>query len=473
MIQSLIYSLFLGLTLLFLSPQPSLRSPLQSPLKPEKKTSSFSSVRLLGQTPGEFALRRERVRRAAKGAFVFLVTPLHDEEGEHVRPRGDNALAYLTGLVEPGACLALMPSNDLSSVQEILFVEERPAYKLRYVGAKPGLEELALQTGIRRIEPLKNLWTVLAPSLQNAQKVEIFGSASLTPLFSENAGLIAKLKTIAPQLEIIGGAESLLAPLRRIKSPGEIANIRTAIKATLNAEKSAARRIRPSITELTIEGVILAAFRANGCTGEAFPSIVGAGSNSTVLHHYSDPRPMRSGETVVVDIGAEFNQYAADVTRTFPVNGKFTPRQRAIYELVRETQRLCERGFVLGESTINQLDRLARTYLRGSPLRWKDESGNSQTMDKAFWHGLGHLVGLDVHDVGDSGREPLLPGMVFTIEPGLYLPNENFGIRIEDDYLVTEKGLEKMSRALSSDLKEIEAMMRPGRVSHRTRKRKM
>jgi Xaa-Pro aminopeptidase len=171
---------------------------------------------------------------------------------------------------------------------------------------------------------------------------------------------------------------------------------------------------------------------------------------------------MQPGETVVVDIGAEYNYYSADITRTFPVSGKFTLRQRQLYQLVLNTQRACEKYVQPGKTTLHELNQFAREFMRKSPLRARTVEGEEQTMDAFFAHGLGHWLGMDVHDVG-GGSDVLVPGVVFTIEPGLYIPSEGTGIRIEDDYLVTEKGLEKLSSALPADPDRIEAMMRAQR----------
>ncbi len=168
---------------------------------------------------------------------------------------------------------------------------------------------------------------------------------------------------------------------------------------------------------------------------------------------------MRKGEMVVVDIGAEYNYYSADITRTFPVGGKFTPRQREIYQLVLDCQKACEKAVVPGKTTLSELNEVAREFFRSSPLRARDSAGNLLTMENFFFHGLSHWLGMDVHDVS-GGSGVLEPGVVFTIEPGLYIDTENIGVRIEDDYLVTANGLVKLSADLPSDPADIEAMMR-------------
>jgi Xaa-Pro aminopeptidase len=198
-----------------------------------------------------------------------------------------------------------------------------------------------------------------------------------------------------------------------------------------------------------------------------FPSIVGSGLNSTVLHYNANRRTMQDGELVVIDIGAEYFYYTADITRTYPVNGKFTPRQRAIYQLVLDAQTAAAHEFKVGVTTLGGQNRIARDVIRKSPLRAKDEAGVEHTLDHFFVHGLGHYLGMDVHDVGNGGK-PMQPGEVFTIEPGIYIPTEGFGVRIEDDYLVTKDGLEKLSKDIPSDPDEIERLIAQSRTKAAT-----
>ena len=186
---------------------------------------------------------------------------------------------------------------------------------------------------------------------------------------------------------------------------------------------------------------------------------MGSGPNTTTLHYDVNRRQTRDGDLIVVDAGAEWGQYTADVTRTFPVNGKFTSRQKAIYDLVLATQQAAFDSTRPGV-TIAQLNRIARDYMRG-------HSGTlcgAESCDAYFIHGLSHWLGMDVHDVGDYGT-PLKPGMVFTIEPGIYLPAEGLGVRIEDDVLVTANGAEWLSARAPKTTVEIERLMssRPSR----------
>jgi Xaa-Pro aminopeptidase len=184
-----------------------------------------------------------------------------------------------------------------------------------------------------------------------------------------------------------------------------------------------------------------------------FPSIVGSGPNSTVLHYDENRRRTETGDLVVVDVGAEFGYYTADLTRTFPVAGTFTPRQRGIYELVLGAQEAAFERIRPGV-TIDDLTRAARSYID----RHSQELCGGTSCNRYFVHGLSHWLGMDVHDVGDYGT-PLAAGMVLTVEPGLYLPDEALGVRIEDDVLVTEDGYELLSADLPRRPDEVEAVM--------------
>jgi Xaa-Pro aminopeptidase len=206
--------------------------------------------------------------------------------------------------------------------------------------------------------------------------------------------------------------------------------------------------------EYEIEGAVEAAFRRNGADRLGYPSIVGSGPNSTTLHYDVNRRQTKDGDLIVVDAGAEWGQYTADVTRTVPVNGRFTPRQKAIYDLVLATQQAAFDSTRPG-TTVAQLNRIAREYMR-------THSGTlcgEQACDAYFIHGLGHWLGMDVHDVGDYGT-PLKPGMVLTLEPGIYLSAEGLGVRIEDDVLVTATGAEWLSAKAPKTTAEVERLMR-------------
>jgi Xaa-Pro aminopeptidase len=246
----------------------------------------------------------------------------------------------------------------------------------------------------------------------------------------------------------------LVDSMRLVKDADEIARMRKAIDISAAGQVAAMQAVRPGVWEYEIEAALEAAFRRNGADRLGYPSIVGSGPNSTTLHYDVNRRQTRDGDLVVVDAGAEWGQYTADVTRTFPVNGKFTPRQKGIYDLVLATQQAAFDSTRPG-ATVAQLNRIAREYMRA-------HSGTlcgGQSCDAYFIHGLGHWLGMDVHDVGDYGT-PLRPGMVLTLEPGIYLPAESLGVRIEDDVLVTATGAEWLSARAPKTTTDVERLMK-------------
>jgi Xaa-Pro aminopeptidase len=246
--------------------------------------------------------------------------------------------------------------------------------------------------------------------------------------------------------------------MRRIKSPSEIALLQKAIDITGEAQRDIALNLKPGMYEYEVQALLEAAFTRNGSERPGFPSIVGSGLYSTILHYSENHKKIDAGDLVVCDIGAEYSLYTADITRTYPASGKFTPRQREIYQLVLDTQAAAAAHWKPGMTNLD-LHVFAVEYLRKSPLRAKDTDGREYGMDHFFIHGLGHALGMDVHDVAD-GVHQLQPGEVFTIEPGVYIQTEKLGVRIEDDYLVMPDGtLSKMSSKIPSAPDEIERIM--------------
>ena len=253
----------------------------------------------------------------------------------------------------------------------------------------------------------------------------------------------------------------LTKTLRSTKDAGEIELLRKAANASIKAQEAAILAIRPGVNERAISGVITGTLLANGCERPSYPSIVGSGLNSTVLHYMADDAIMQNGDVVVMDAAGEYSMYASDVTRTVPVNGHFTDRQREIYNIVLGAQRAAAEAFVAGKSTLynrehpeDSLDGVARAYIK---THGKDLHG--QPLDKYFIHGLSHSVGIDVHDPLDSTK-PLGPGSVFTIEPGIYIPEEKIGVRIEDTFYVDQNGkLQDFIADLPHTAEDIEALM--------------
>jgi Xaa-Pro aminopeptidase len=250
----------------------------------------------------------------------------------------------------------------------------------------------------------------------------------------------------------------MLASLRTTKDAGEIELIRKAVDASDAAHLAAMKAMKPNMKEYEISAVLQYEWTRRGCERPSYSPIVGSGHNSTVLHYGENSATMKSGDVVVIDAAGEYSMYAADITRTLPVTGHFTARQKEIYDIVLGAQEAAAAAFVAGKSTLDRsdasLDKVARDYIKA---HGKDLHGDP--LDKYFIHGLGHYIGLNVHDPDDY-KVPLAPGMAFTIEPGIYIPEENLGVRIEDDYLVGADGkLIKLSAALPSKAEDVEKAM--------------
>ncbi|HLK54929.1 MAG TPA: Xaa-Pro aminopeptidase [Chthonomonadaceae bacterium] len=418
-----------------------------------------------GFAPEEFRARRDALRATCPDGIILLRGSTEDEVVKPVNFRQNTAFWYLTGVETPGAFLVLLPegisaragNKDLApEVREVLYLPARNATTETWTGPKlgPG-EETQTATGIARVLEAGGLWGALQAWIGRNPIVYTlapFGeNARLTPAHA----LMQRLQNLAPIVQF-RDLTLALARLRMVKSPAEQERLRQAIAITQEGQRAARKLITThSVThEHEVEAAIYAAFRNRGAH-LGFASIVGGGINGSVLHYEDNDQPLRAGDAVVVDIGARFGHYTGDITRTYPVGGTFSPRQRELYALVLDAHERAISGYRPGQDTLLDLTDRCKAFFKDSPLHGVDSSGKEQTLDVFMPHGLSHHLGLDVHDLGD--RElPLAPGNVITIEPGLYIPSEGIGIRIEDDYLVTETGLERLGPPLEKTLAEIE-----------------
>lgn len=428
---------------------------------PHFNSSAAPEPRLANQPLSEYKARRQRLLEQVRDG-VIVIGGAHEEDfGDAGRFRQNNYFQYLTGVETPASSLVLVPKAvaDDKSAKEFLFIPPRDPGSERWTGPQtgPGAEAEAA-FGCERVlsgndfeKVIKSLaanakifYTIIPPGGDTTRARELLFAERLKSLIGN-----AELKSVNRQID----------RLRMTKSAAEIALLQKAVDATGAAQTGVARTLRPGVFEYDLEAEILAAFLRNGAERASFPAIIGSGLNSTILHYDRNRKRIEDGELVVVDIGAEYSYYAADITRTWPAAGRFTPRQREIYELVLAAQQKMAEMVKPGKTYLGGLTDATRDFFRSSRLRARDEQGNEQTMDYFFIHSTGHYLGMDVHDVGDYGR-PLHPGDVFTIEPGIYIPDERLGVRIEDDYLVTADGVRKLSAAIPSAPDEIERVMK-------------
>ena len=422
--------------------------------------------KLANQPMSEYQSRRQRLMEQIKDGVIVLIGAREEDLGEVGRFRQKNDFMYLAGVETPAAYMMLIPAGVVPGkpAQEIVFIPPRNLMHEKWTGPQigPGAEgekEFGLQTVADSTTFKDKLRELLnspafkpdAAAGKPAAKLYTIIARGPTAEIERETYFVSVVKQMAPETQVVD-VSPYIAEMRKVKSEAEIAMLQRAIDITGEAQREASRAIKPGAFEYEVQAALEAAFTRNGSERPGFPSIVGSGFYSTVLHYNENHKKIEAGDMVVVDIGAEYSYYTADITRTYPASGKFTERQRAIYQLVLDAQRAAEKAYKPGVS-LSQLQRVASDTIKASPLR--DKQGN--TLERYFIHGLGHWLGMDVHDVGNYGNMPV--GAVFTIEPGIYIPEEKLGARIEDDYLVTEKGIVKLSARIPSEPDQVERLI--------------
>jgi Xaa-Pro aminopeptidase len=427
-------------------------------------------VRLLNQPVGEYRARRQKLLSQIKDGIVVVLGNVEEDTGIEMRYRQNNWFAYLTGVRTPDAAVMLVPQGLASAngAREIVFIPPRDLRGERWTGVQLGPGPEAAKTfGVESVVSKDELWSKLKeaaslPAFKNAQGQSAMKLYTIAPRKASNGRVleyefVQQAQKELPNVEVasVGG---LMAEMRKVKSSAELSLLQKAIDITGKAERDIALNLKPGMYEYEVQALLEAAFTRGGAERPGFPSIVGSGLYSTILHYDENHKKIDTNDLVVCDIGAEYSLYTADITRTFPANGKFTVRQRAIYQLVLDTQAAAAAHWKPGMTNLD-LHVFAVQFLRNSPLRARDTDGKEYTMDHFFIHSLGHYLGMDVHDVGDY-RRPMQPGEVFTIEPGIYIQTEKLGVRIEDDYTITPQNtVRKLSEKIPSKPEEIERLM--------------
>jgi Xaa-Pro aminopeptidase len=462
-------------------------------------------------TPAEYAARRDTVAAHLRDGAVLAfgaTAPTTDEADFHQLP----SFSYLTGYTRMDAAFLLLVRGGRAVFQMLYEPPTDPRLAL-YNGFRPDSGELARRTGLglaqlAALRPLLDSAVRQGPLyvIADVHSRDAFSDDSLT----RGRRFVQDFWAAHPEVTV-QSADPLLDSLRVRKSPAELALLRKAVAISVEGERAAMRRVRPGVNEGDIDALAAYTFRMAGASGPSFRAIIGSGPNSTSYHYRANERVMRAGEVVVMDMGALYQGYAGDVTRTVPVGGRFTAEQAAIYRVVRAAQEAAQRvarpgaPVATGDSAARavQARELTRLGLIESPEATFDPPWASPARCAAVpaplpcrqvflyqAHGLGHGIGLEVHDAGGYSYSPtgsFQPGEVFTIEPGIYVSTalldmladtpknrafiahvrpavqryDHIGIRIEDDYLVTADGVEWLSRA-PRELEEVEAAMRPG-----------
>jgi len=400
---------------------------------------SAAALTAAGIAPREYQERRAELRKSLDGVMVLFGAD--DPDVLHTSFFQESNFLYLSGWREPGAIMMLTRQT------EILFLPARDPRMEMYTGRKLGPDEpdAPKEAGFDRVMPKSALESAFLKVLETAPRVYTIPGDPR----------VQKLKSLAAFHEDADAAPAI-ARLRMVKSAAEIELITKATDVTVAAHLAGWKKTRPGVWEYEIAAVMTNVYFERGCERNAYAPIVGSGPNSVILHYAANHRRLDSGETVVADVGAECSDYATDVTRTVPAGGKFTLRQRELYEVVLGAQKAAIAAIKPGmrlRADGPSLHQIAYDY-----INTHGHDSHGQPLGKYFVHGLGHYVGLDVHDPGDP-TAPLKAGTIITIEPGVYIPEENIGIRIEDIVLVTEDGAKVLSAALPREVGDIEKLV--------------
>jgi len=413
-----------------------------------------------------YAERRAKLASNIDGPIVLLGYTGREEEAQNYVFAEEENFYYLTGHNEEDAALILLPptgsnakKDDGQGAREIFFLPPKDPRKEKWNGVRmaPGDPGIESRTGFALIKPTPELRATVE------KLARIYPNFyTILPYQKELGGYPHEresadwLKQAAPEATV-KDIRNNIADLRMVKSPTEISLLRQAIDLSDDAQIEAMKMMRPGVWEYQIAAKMVETHAMGGSEAEAYAPIVGAGPNSTALHYDKLSRKIEDGDIVVLDVGAQFSGYAGDITRTLPANGKYTARQREIYEIVLGAQEAALKALKPGMDMCRKgnksVYKIAYDYIES---HGKDQRGKS--LGQYFIHGLGHHIGLNVHDPGETCK-PLVPGMVVTVEPGIYIPDEKLGVRIEDDVLITEGGYELLSRKLPRDPDEIERIM--------------
>lgn len=411
-----------------------------------------------------YAARRAKLAAEVDAPIVLWGFTGREEASQTYVFEQEENFYYLTGHNEEGAVLVILPARKPASengdgARESFYLPAKNPQREKWNGVRmaptdPGIEA---RTGFASVKPFAELRAAVETLAKSYADF-----CTILPYEKELGGyphekeVVDWLQVAAPQTKL-KDVRAQIGAMRRIKSPGELSFLRQAIELSLDAHLAAMRMMRPGLYEYQISAKMVEVHAMGGSEAEGYAPIVGAGPNSTALHYDRLWRKIEEGDIVVLDVGAQFSGYSADITRTIPANGQFTARQLEIYNIVLGAQNAAlaalKPGMDYCQKGSKSVHKISYDYINS---HGKDRNGKS--LGQYYIHGLGHHIGLNVHDPGEYCK-PLEPGMVVTVEPGIYIPEENLGVRIEDDVLITETGHKLLSERLPRDAGEIERIM--------------
>lgn len=436
----------------------------------DAKLSQYDTDRL---PPSFHRSRRDSLvsHMSSHSAALFVAAPEKNRANDvNYEYHQDPNFYYLTGHIQPEAALLLVKTDR---IRQILFVDRRDPVRETWTGVRLGTEGAKLILGFEEaypIDSLPNFLSALLPSIDTLYYAPNYGKKIFDPAADTAIGLASTVTSILerkyPRL-LVTSLSSVLSRLRMIKTPEELTLMKRAIAISNEGHNEILRNVRPGWYEYQMQALGEYVFKKNGAEYTGYPCIVGSGNNSTILHYETNRRQTQDGDFVEMDIASEYHGYSADVTRSFPVNGVFTPEQRAIYEIVLEAQdsgiAAARVGNEFRAPHYAALSVIRRGLLKLGIIHEESESS------KYFMHGTSHFLGLDVHDAGIPGK--LEENEVMTVEPGIYITEGSpcdpkwwkIGCRIEDDILITRAGPVNLSAASPRSVSDVEAMMKKGK----------
>jgi Xaa-Pro aminopeptidase len=417
------------------------------------------------QTLQEYKDRRERLMEHLSSESIIMIRGSNEviRNGDVYYPfRQSSNFYYFTGIKEPDCMLFLSPGKgiyiDLKQkyVNELIFVPKTDSQKELWDGPRPNIEEISKISQIEEVLPNSEMEVYMENLLSKVDT--LFFDDSNISLFEPNTyegKIIKRAKEKFYKFET-ASINNKIIKMREIKTQSEIMLIKKAVSITAEAHKNVMKAVKPGMYECELEAIIEYTFKKNGARENGFLPIVGSGPFSCFLHYNKNDRKINAGDVVVIDMGAEYDMYTADITRTIPVSGRFTKRQKEIYNIVlkahNEAIKLIKPGIRKDEIHKKSVEIISNGLINLGLINEEKE------YRRYYIHGTSHPIGLDVHDPALS--DVLMPGMIITIEPGIYIQQENLGIRIEDDVLITENGYEILSDSVPYIIEKIEKFIR-------------
>ena len=400
-----------------------------------------------------FALNRKKILSLMENESILITFSrrLLDDPITNDKYDVNRNYYYLCGVFEYENIVMLVKNNN--KTHEIIFINPYDEFKAKWVGAPLSKEEITKISGIEDVRYLDSFEQTLYMLLKNINKVYFdIEAKEMNKALSEDELFIKRLKDRIPYINILNGRK-LFTIARTVKDKLEIEEMEKAIEITNKGILNILDHLKEGY-EYQLESYFDQSIKYNGATGYAFATIAASGANSCCLHYQDNNSYAKNGDLILFDLGCSLNLYCSDISRTYPINGKFTPRQRQIYDIVLKGQQLVFENAKPGITTKMLNEKLIEYYQKALKEIGLIKEGTKEEVEKYYYHSVSHHIGIDCHDLCDYG--PLKPGCVISNEPGLYIEEENIGIRIEDDVLITENGARWLSPQIMKDPDEIE-----------------